>query len=180
MATLKTGQKAPDFKLLDQDGKPRSLKDLYSKSKYLILYFYPKDLTPGCTIEAQEFSKGIAAFKKLKASIVGVSGGDSDSKKKFCNKHKLKITLLADDDFGVSKKFGAYGKKHFMGRIFNGIYRKTFIINSKGQVSHIYPEVKAEGHAQEVQILLAAMDGAKTAKKPVSPSKTKVTKSKKK
>jgi peroxiredoxin Q/BCP len=157
MPVIKTGVKSPNFKLLNQDGVEKSLKDLLMDSSYLVLYFYPKDLTPGCTLEAQEFTKHIKAFQKLNVSVAGVSGGSADSKKKFCDKHNLKITLLADEDFSVSKKFGAYGEKKFMGKTYNGILRKTFVINSQGKISHIYADVKAEGHALEVKTFLTGI-----------------------
>lgn len=161
MPDLKTGILAPKFKLPDQNGDVKSLADF--GSKHVVLYFYPKDLTPGCTLEAQEFSKKAAAFKKLDAEVVGISGGDSDSKQKFCKKHNLKITLLADEEFAIAKKFGAFGKKQFMGKTYNGIMRKTFVLNSSGKIVHIYPEVTPAGHADEVLKFLSQI-GKKTEK----------------
>ena len=148
MPKLKTGIKAPVFSLLNQKGETFSTKKL--ETNHTVVYFYPKDLTPGCTLEAEEFTKHLKAFTKLETKIVGISGGGVDSKIKFCKKHKLKIDLLADEDFSVSKKFGAYGDKNFMGKTFKGIIRKTFIINKTGKIVQIYDKVTAEGHAEEV------------------------------
>lgn len=145
---LKVGEKAPAFKLMDKDGELYQLKDLLDE--YTVIYFYPKDDTPGCTIEAQEFSKLLAQFKKLNVAVVGISGGDQKTKSKFCSKHKLKLLLLSDTDFSVSKKYEAYGEKSFMGKKFMGINRVTYLIDSKGKVIAAYDSVKAKGHADEI------------------------------
>jgi peroxiredoxin Q/BCP len=148
MTKLKIGIKAPLFTLPNQEGDKISLKNI--AADYVVLYFYPKDLTPGCTTEANEFSKFINKFTKLNTRIIGISGGSVDSKSKFCKKHNLKIDLLADEDFVIAEKYEAYGEKKFMGRTFQGIHRKTFIINSSGKIVQIYNNVKAAGHAEEV------------------------------
>jgi len=105
---LKIGDKAPDFALKDKDSKSYALSKL--KSKYFVLYFYPKDNTPGCTIEANEFSKDVKKYCDAEVTVIGISGGDDASKKKFCEKNNLKIILLSDPNFSVSKKYGVYGK----------------------------------------------------------------------
>jgi peroxiredoxin Q/BCP len=163
MSMLKVGAKAPSFNLPDQEGKKRGLKNL--GGDYVVLYFYPKDDTPGCTVEAREFSNNISAFKRLGASVVGVSGGDVKSKDKFCQKHGLEITLLADTDFEVAKSYGAYGKKKFMGREYMGILRKTFVLDKLGKLVQLYADVKPEGHAEQVLEFLKAGKAAPTSKK---------------
>jgi thioredoxin-dependent peroxiredoxin len=148
MAKLKEGGKAPSFSLQDKDGEVRKLGE--GNFDYTVVYFYPKDNTPGCTIEAQEFSKQIKKFEKAGAAVIGISGGDEKSKIKFCTKHKLKVTLLSDPDFKVASKYGAYGPKTFMGKKFKGINRMTFVLNRHKKVLKIYDKVKAAGHAEEV------------------------------
>ncbi|MBP9838674.1 MAG: peroxiredoxin [Proteobacteria bacterium] len=145
---MKLNSPAPDFKLKDKDSKSVSLKSI--KSKFVVIYFYPKDDTPGCTTEAKEFSDLLKNFKKLDAEIIGISGGDDKTKEKFCKKHKLKITLLSDSDFKVAKAYKSYGPKTFMGKKFTGILRNTFILDEKKKIIKTYEEVKALGHATEV------------------------------
>ncbi|RMG41922.1 MAG: thioredoxin-dependent thiol peroxidase [Candidatus Dadabacteria bacterium] len=142
------GKKAPSFTLPDKDGSKYRLAS--SEADYTVLFFYPKDNTPGCTIEAKEFSKDINKFKKLNVEVVGVSGGDVDSKVKFAKKHKLKTRLLADKDFKVSQKYGFYGKKSFMGKTFNGIKRSTVILDKNRKVIKVFDRVKPRGHSKEV------------------------------
>lgn len=148
MAKLKTGSKAPEFTLKDQDEKKVSLKDF--AGKWVVLYFYPKDDTPGCTLEAKDFSQQFPGFESLGAQIIGISADDCGSHKKFQEKHGLKITLLSDEKKTVLKKYGAWGKKQSMGREYTGILRTTFLIDTKGKVVHIWENVKPEGHAAEV------------------------------
>ena len=151
MADLKIGQTAPRFSLKDKDGKAHSL----GKAEYTVLYFYPKDDTPGCTLEAKEFSHLIQQFRSRNVQVVGVSGGNEKTKASFCKKHSLKVPLLSDTNFKVAKSYGAYGLKKFMGRSFQGIFRKTFLVDKSGKIAHIFDTVKPEGHAEEV---LAAID----------------------
>lgn len=146
--TLEEGKKAPDFKLNDKDENEYSLSKL--KANYFVIYFYPKDNTPRCTLEAKDFSDKIAEFRKRKTEVYGISGQDEKSKEKFCNKYGLKITLLADKDFTVSKKYGVYGKKSFMGMKFNGIFRTTFVLDKNKKVIKVFEKVKPFGHAKEV------------------------------
>ncbi len=145
---MKLGNKAPEFSLKDKDCKIHSLKDI--KSKYTIIYFYPRDNTPGCTIEANEFNKYLKHFKKLNTTIIGISGGDEKSKTKFCDTHNLEFTLLSDTDYKVSDKYGVYGEKSFMGRKFMGISRTTFILNKSKKIIKIYDKVKPLTHSNEV------------------------------
>ena len=148
MKELRVGAKAPKFELTDKDGV--AVTSAWAKSDFTVLYFYPKDSTPGCTIEAKEFSDSLAAFRARKASVIGVSGGDDRSKLTFCKKHALKVCLVSDSDFGVSQAYGVYGEKKFMGRTFNGIHRKTFVVDSRGVIAHVFSTVKPAGHADEV------------------------------
>lgn len=154
---MKEGAKAPQFTLLDKDGNAVSLG--MAKSDFTVLYFYPKDSTPGCTIEAQEFSRSLKDFKARKTAVIGISGGDQKSKEKFCEKYSLSVPLVSDEDFAVSKAYKVYGDKKFMGRTFKGIHRKTFIIDKRGVVARVFDTVKPEGHAREV---LAALDELRT------------------
>ena len=145
---LQTNDNAPEFSLKDKDGKIHSLKNI--NFKYLVLYFYPKDDTPGCTIEAKEFSNDLKKFERLNSKIIGISGGDEISKKKFCEKHNLKVLLLSDPDFSVCKKYGVYGEKSFMGKKFLGIKRTTFVLDRNNKIMKIYENVKPKIHSEEV------------------------------
>lgn len=140
--------KAPQFSLKDKDGIVHRL-DAF-KDDIVVVYFYPRDNTPGCTIEASQFTAALSKFKKLGAAVVGISGGDEKSKTKFCEKHDLKVLLLSDPDFAVAKAYGAYGKKKFMGREFMGIFRNTYIIDQKREIVKVFEKVKAATHVQEV------------------------------
>jgi thioredoxin-dependent peroxiredoxin len=144
---MKENAKALDFKLKDKEGKTYSLKDF--KEERIVLYFYPKDNTPGCTIEANEFNHDLPLYKKANAVVIGVSGGDEKTKTKFCEKNKLQMLLLSDTDFKVSKAYGTYGEKSFMGRKYLGIGRTTFIIK-KGKVIKIFEKVNPFGHSKQV------------------------------
>ncbi len=142
------GKKAPPFSLKDQSGKLHTLKDI--KEEFVVLFFYPKDSTPGCTIEAKGFSSKNATFKKRDIKLFGISGGDEKSKAKFCEKSGLTTTMLSDTDFEVAKKFDTYGEKKFMGRKYMGIFRKTFVIDKTRKIVKEFDAVKPEGHAEEV------------------------------
>lgn len=145
---IKEGDAVPKFELLDSNGKAVKSSDF--KGKKHVIYFYPKDFTPGCTIEADEFSKDYNKFKKAGIEIVGISKDDVDSHKKFCEKMKIPFVLLADTETEVSKKFGVWGKKNFMGKDYMGVIRSTFLVDEKGKIFKSYPKVKAAGHAKEV------------------------------
>ncbi|MEK6831022.1 MAG: peroxiredoxin [Nanoarchaeota archaeon] len=141
-------QKASDFTLKDKTGKMHKLSDI--KSKYTIVYFYPKDDTSGCTIEAVQFTGLLNNFKKNDIEIIGVSGGNDESKKKFCDKHNIKITLLSDSDFTIAKKYKVYGEKSFLGKKFLGIKRTTFVLDKNRNIIKTYNNVSPNGHAKEV------------------------------
>ncbi len=142
------GDPVPKFELEDSDGN--KVKSTDFKGKKHVIYFYPKDFTPGCTTEADEFSRDYKKFKKSGIDVLGISPDDVDSHKKFCKKMGIPYTLLADTNKEVSKKFGVWGKKQFMGREYMGIVRSTFLVNEKGKIFKAYPKVKAAGHAKQV------------------------------
>ena len=143
------GKKAPSFKLPDESGKPVALKDLLADGN-LVLYFYPKDLTPGCTTEACSFRDNLAAIRKTGARVVGVSGDSSSSHQKFIAKYELNFPLLVDVDNEVAKAYGVYKMKSLYGRQYMGIERTTFIIDRAGKVRKVFPKVKVGGHTEEV------------------------------
>ncbi len=142
------GDLVPKFELEDSDGN--KVKSTDFKGKKHVIYFYPRDFTPGCTTEADEFSRDYKKFKKSGVDVLGISPDDVDSHKKFCKKMGIPYTLLADTNKEVSKKFGVWGKKKFMGREYMGIIRSTFLVNEKGKIFKAYPKVKAAGHAKQV------------------------------
>ena len=145
---LKENSKAPNFKLLSTSKETYSLKD--SLGKYVVIYFYPKDDTPGCTIETNDFNKLLSKFKKLECEIYGISKDNIKSHKKFRDKYKIEFDLLADEEIKVLKKYKVWGKKKFMGREFKGINRTTFLKDKKGKINKIWENVKVNGHAKEV------------------------------
>ena len=159
MTTLTVGKKVPDFKLSDKTGKSFSLAEISKGIK--VLYFYPKDDTPGCTIEAKEFSDALPLFKKKNAVVVGISGGNDKTKLKFCEKYKLGHLLLSDPEFKTSKSFGTFGKKKFMGREYEGIFRRTFIVDDKNTLVKVFDDVSPKGHAAEVLEFLSSGTSAK-------------------
>lgn len=145
---ISIGKKSPSFSLKDKDGNVVSLNNI--SSDYVVIYFYPRDNTPGCTLEAKEFTLLKKQFSEAGATIVGISGGDEKTKTKFCSAHKLTITLLSDPDFKVCSAYEVYGKKSFMGRSFMGIMRTTFVLGPNRKILHIFDNVKAKGHAENV------------------------------
>lgn len=147
---IKVGQKAPNFTLPDQDGKMHSLSDYLGKK--VLLYFYPKDDTPGCTTEACNFRDGYEEFKKMGLVILGVSKDAVKSHKRFAEKFSLPFPLLSDEEGKVIERYGSWGKKKFMGREYMGIFRNSFLIDEEGKVAKIYESVKAADHAEEVKI----------------------------
>ena len=146
---LKVGDRAPQFSLPDQDGKLRSLSDY--KGKKVLLYFYPKDDTPGCTTEACTFRDGYEAFQKAGLVILGVSKDSVKSHKKFAEKFGLPFPLLSDESGEIIEKYDSWGKKKFMGREYVGILRNSFLIDEQGTVDKIYESVKPKEHADEVK-----------------------------
>lgn len=149
------GDKAPGFTLPGQDGKPRSLADY--QGKWLLLYFYPKDDTPGCTIEACALRDQFRDFSKIGAVVVGVSTDTVASHKKFAAGYDLPFTLLADVTKEVVGAYGVFGEKKFMGRTYMGTTRTSFLIDPEGIVRRVYEKVKPEAHAAEVIADLRAL-----------------------
>ncbi len=142
------GVEAPDFCLLDQDGRRVCLSDF--KGRWVVLYFYPKDNTRGCTQEAKDFTDLIEEFEKLGAVILGVSPDSVKSHKRFREKHGLRVRLLSDPEGEVMQKYGAWGKKKIAGREYFGVIRSTFLIDPQGRIRKIWPRVRVKGHAEEV------------------------------
>lgn len=145
---LAEGETAPNFKLPGTDGKEHSLSDF--KGKYIVLYFYPKDDTPGCTKEACNFRDSIAKIKKLGAEVVGISADSIDSHNKFGKKYDLNFLLLSDPKKRVISAYNAWGKKNIFGNVGLGIIRSTFVIDRHGKVAKVISPVKVEGHDQEI------------------------------
>jgi len=141
-------KKSINFTLPNQDGKNISLS--YFLGKWVVLYFYPKDNTPGCTIEAIHFTKEMNKFTKAGAVILGISPDNPKSHCNFIKKQKLKLELLSDEKKSVLKKYKVWGKKKFMSHEYMGVLRTTLLINPAGKIAHIWKDVKVIGHAQEV------------------------------
>jgi len=148
MAELKVGQKAPDFTLLDDAGEKVNLSDL--KGKKVVLYFYPKDDTPGCTTEACNFRDGLSEIKRQGAVVLGVSADSVESHKKFKKKFELNFPLLADPEKKMIERYGVWKEKSMYGKKYMGIERTTFVIDEQGKISHIFPKVKVSEHYDEV------------------------------
>lgn len=142
------GQFAPDFCLPDSDGTPVCLKDL--KGKWAVLYFYPKDNTSGCTLEAIHFSTHLATFRELNAVVLGVSPDSTKSHCNFRDKHELKVTLLSDPDHEVLQKYGVWIPKKLYGRDYMGVERSTFLIDPGGRIAEVWRAVKVQGHVEAV------------------------------
>tara|TARA_B100001175_G_C19454824_1_gene613247 strand:+ start:750 stop:1205 length:456 start_codon:yes stop_codon:yes gene_type:complete len=140
--------KASNFILPSTNNKDFNLKD--NLGKFVVLYFYPKDDTPGCTIETNDFNKLLSKFKKLDCEIIGISKDSIKSHDKFREKYKIKFDLLSDEELKVLKKYKVWGKKKFMGREFMGVNRTTFLIDKKGKILKIWKNVKVKDHAKEV------------------------------
>src|SRR5580700_9643078 len=148
MPLPKLNSPAPDFTLPDQDGKEHTLS--HHRGDWVLLYFYPKDDTPGCTKQACMLRDALPAFGKLKAKVFGVSVDSVASHKKFAEKYELPFTLLADEDKKVVQLYGVWGKKKMMGKEYEGTMRTSFLINPEGNIAKIYENVKPETHAEEV------------------------------
>jgi len=151
---LKEGQKAPSFKLKDQTGEVVSLESY--KGKNVVLYFYPKDETSGCTKEACNFRDEFPKFSKIDAVILGVSPDSVESHKKFAEKYKLPFSLLSDEKKEVLEKYGVWQEKSMYGKKYMGVVRTTFVINEKGIIKKIFPKVKVDDHNNEVMEVLKA------------------------
>jgi len=140
--------KAPIFKSISTSKNNFDLKNF--SGKYIVLYFYPKDDTPGCTIETNDFNKLLPQFKKINCEIFGISKDSLNSHKKFKKKYDIKFDLLSDENKEIIKKYKVWGKKQFMGREFMGLIRSTFLIDKKGKIIKIWKNVKVKDHAKEV------------------------------
>ena len=150
---LKVGDSAPEFCLPDKDEKKVCLKDF--KGKNVIIYFYPKDNTPGCTTEAIGFTSILKDFQNLDAVVIGVSPDSPSSHAKFIEKKELKVILLSDEDKETLKAYGAWGLKSFRGKTYMGVNRSTFLIDAYGKISHIWPKVSVKGHPEDVKNTLS-------------------------
>ena len=148
MAMIEEGKKAPEFTLPSSEGGEVRLKDL--RGRTVVLYFYPKDDTPGCTREACAFRDSQAALKKKGVVVLGVSGDSLTSHEKFKAKYKLNFPLLSDPDKAVAKRYGAWGEKVLYGKKTVGMIRSTFVIDGEGVVRKVFPRVKVDGHADQV------------------------------
>jgi len=152
-----TGKKAPAFCLPDQNGENVCLKNL--KGQWVILYFYPKDNTPGCTTEACQFTAARPGFSRLDATVLGISPDSTESHKKFEQSQDLKVILLADPDKKALEAYGVWQLKKNYGKEYYGVVRTTFLIDPDGRVAHVWKKVKADGHAEKVREKLEALKG---------------------
>ncbi len=150
--TLQAGQPAPEFSLVDQDGQQHQLGDYAGKN--VVLYFYPRDETPGCTTEACQFRDEHSALEAAGAVVLGVSRDDAESHRKFRDNHELPFPLLVDDDAAVSTAYGAWGEREIRGEKSVGMIRSTFLIGPDGKLRRVWPQVTADGHAHEVREVL--------------------------
>ncbi|MCA8949514.1 MAG: peroxiredoxin [Planctomycetes bacterium] len=176
---IQIGRAAPAFTLPDQDGQPVALADL--RGRWVVLYFYPRDDTPGCTVEACEFTAALPDFRALDAEVFGCSADSASAHTKFIAKHALGIRLLTDADRSVMQRYGAFGKKKMYGKEVEGVIRSTVLIAPDGTVAQHWPTVRAAGHAEQVRSALAALQGgaAAPAKKAAKKAATKKTAAKK-
>lgn len=159
---LTEGNRAPDFAAATDTGEILSLKSLRGRS--VVLYFYPKDDTPGCTVEACEFRDAFPKFEGLDAVVLGVSPDSVKKHQRFKTKYNLPFTLVADPDHSIAESYGVWGEKMMFGRKYMGVLRTTFVIDGEGRIAKIFRSVKPEGHAQEVEQALAASGGARAAR----------------
>jgi peroxiredoxin Q/BCP len=148
MTTLKVGDKAPNFSGLDQNGTLHKLTDYTGKK--LVVFFYPKASTPGCTAEACDLRDNFARFQSSNYSLLGVSADNAKAQLKFVEKYDLPFPLLADEDKSVIQDFGVWGPKKFMGKEYDGIHRTTFVIDESGIIEDVISEVKTKAHAAQI------------------------------
>tara|TARA_B100001093_G_scaffold41508_2_gene35303 strand:- start:2147 stop:2605 length:459 start_codon:yes stop_codon:yes gene_type:complete len=148
MKTLKVGDKAPEFIALDEYEKSVSLTDFLGKK--VILYFYPKDMTPGCTVESCNLSDNYKLLKDKGFEILGVSPDSSISHQKFINKYNLPFKLIADTNKNLIKVYGVWGPKKFMGKEYDGVHRRTFVINETGYIERVFDKVNTKDHTQQI------------------------------
>jgi peroxiredoxin Q/BCP len=166
MPVPRPGSPAPDFELLDHVGKPVRLSQF--RGKLVVLYFYPRDDTPGCTREACSFRDDIARYQKEGAVILGVSPDSPESHSRFRDKFHIPFPLLADEDHKVSRAYGVWGKKKFMGKEYMGLKRTTFVVGPQGDIRRVFEGVRTDGHSQEV---LSALRDLGTGKQPAPRAK---------
>ena len=146
---VKEGEKPANFEFFDLEGEKHELGEMIGKKK-IVIYFYPKDFTPGCTIEAEEFSADYQKFKENGIEIIGISPDSSESHVKFREKMGIPYMLVSDQNNSIAKKYGAYGPKKFMGKEYNGVNRSTFLLDRNGKITKIYEKVKPAGHSKEI------------------------------
>ena len=146
---MKIGDSAIDFCLADETGAEHCLDNF--KGKWVVLYFYPKDNTSGCTLEAIDFTSSLTDFNKLNTTVIGISPDSIKSHHNFIEKHKLGVKLLSDPDHKILETYGAWQKKKLYGREFMGVVRSTYLINPKGKVEYVWPKVKVKGHVDAVK-----------------------------
>ena len=154
---LTKGDTAPEFCLPNSEGKPICLKD--SRGKWVVLYFYPKDNTSGCTKEALEFTELRSKFEGMKAAIIGISPDSIESHRKSRERHALTITLLSDSDHEALEAYGVWQLKRMYGREYHGAVRSTFLIDPEGKIAEVWTKVKVKGHAEAVQCALSVAQG---------------------
>ena len=152
---IEIGKAAPAFTLKNQDDEKVQLTKL--KGNWVVLYFYPKDDTPGCTTEACDFTASIADFEGMDAVVIGCSPDDPASHRKFIEKHDLQVTLVSDPDRAVMEKYGAWGEKTMYGKKVTGVIRSTVLIDPKGKIAFHWPSVRAKGHVDKVRAKLAEL-----------------------
>ena len=148
MTHLKVGDKAPEFDTINQEGDKIKLSDF--KGKKIVLYFYPKDNTPGCTMQACNLKDNMSALNNANYVVFGVSNDSQKSHQKFIDKYKLPFDLLMDEDKNIVNMFGVYGQKKFMGRVYDGIHRITFVINEEGIIENVIEKVKTKDHTAQI------------------------------
>jgi peroxiredoxin Q/BCP len=172
---LEPGDPAPEIVLPDQDGNTLTLSGL--RGKWVLVYFYPRDDTPGCTVEACGLRDSAAGYAKHGVEVLGISADTPKSHRKFADKFRLPFRLLADEEKKVIRAYGSWGRKKFMGREFEGILRRSFLVDPEGRIARVYPKVTPEVHAEEVLADVEALKGAapapqvKATKKAVAPKK---------
>ena len=149
---IQKGLPAPEFSLNDDEGRTRVLSEFIGTK--VVLYFYPKDDTPGCTTEACNFRDDYSAYVDAGITILGISPDSVESHQKFREKYRLPFSLLADEDHKVAEAFGVWGKKKFMGKEYMGVLRTTFIVDEKGRIAHVFEDVKPADHSKEILSLL--------------------------
>jgi peroxiredoxin Q/BCP len=150
MKLLPEGAKAPLFTLSNQNEEQVKLTNLLKSNDYVVVYFYPKALTPGCTVQACAITENLAKFKKNKISVVGISCDPAKKLKKFEEKHQLTFDLLSDEDHQVCEEYGVWGEKKMMGRTYMGINRVSYILNKKGKIIHVMKKVDTKTHHQDI------------------------------